>query len=89
ILLETCDCDAALSYAGRALRLAFNDVNLWPVLNTDYYTPAGSSGTVLDDRLSLSIADDGHRRPNVLLVSSSCALTQEHFNAQIRRFESL
>lgn len=89
ILLETCDCDDALSYAGRALRLAFNDVNLWPVLNTDYYTPAGSSGTVLDDRLYLSIADDGQQRPNILLVSSSCSLTQERFNAQIRRFESL
>lgn len=70
VLVENETGDAGYGHGERSLRLAFEDVVLWPTLGNDFTNPISNPRSQLR-RIMASQKDDSSQRPNLVLGSIS------------------
>lgn len=68
VLVENEPKDEGYDRGNLSLRLAFNDLILWPTLGNDFINPIGKNNSQLR-RIIASQAEDKLKRPNLILAS--------------------
>lgn len=88
ILVENNPLDTSLDHGNVSLRLAFEDVIIWPILGDDFIAPISESKSQLR-RVYLGQREDLLLRPNILLVSHNSNSTEPSFERSLADYHGL
>lgn len=88
ILIENNPLDTSLDHGNVSLRLAFEDVVVWPILGDDFVAPISESKSQLR-RVYLGQREDVLLRPNILLVSHNSSVAEPCFESSLSDYHAL
>lgn len=88
ILVENNPLDTELDHGNVSLRLAFEDVVVWPILGDDFVAPISESKSQLR-RVYLGQREDALLRPNILLVSHNSNAAEASFESSLSDYHAL
>lgn len=88
VLVENNPLDTDLDHGNVSLRLAFEDVVVWPILGDDFVAPISESKSQLR-RVYLGQREDALLRPNILLVSHNSNAAETSFESSLSDYHAL
>ncbi|WP_346398219.1 ABC-three component system protein [Pseudomonas syringae] len=88
VLVENNPLDKDLDHGNVSLRLAFEDVVVWPILGDDFVAPISESKSQLR-RVYLGQREDALLRPNILLVSHNSNAAETSFESSLSDYHAL